>query len=48
VADGATTFVELGPGTVLAGLIKKIERSAAVLSIEDEAGLRMALSDLKL
>ena len=48
VADGATTFVELGPGTVLAGLIKKIDRSAAVLSIEDEAGLRMALSDLKL
>jgi [acyl-carrier-protein] S-malonyltransferase len=48
VADGATTFVELGPGTVLAGLIKKIERSAAVLSIEDEASLRMALSDLKL
>jgi [acyl-carrier-protein] S-malonyltransferase len=48
VADGATTFVELGPGAVLAGLIKKIERSATVLSIEDEAGLRMALSDLKL
>jgi [acyl-carrier-protein] S-malonyltransferase len=48
VADGATTFVELGPGTVLAGLIKKIERSATVFSIEDEAGLRMALSDLKL
>ncbi len=48
LADGATTFVELGPGTVLAGLIKKIERSATVLSIEDQAGLRMALSDLKL
>jgi [acyl-carrier-protein] S-malonyltransferase len=48
LADGATTFVELGPGTVLAGLIKKIERSATVFSIEDEAGLRMALSDLKL
>jgi [acyl-carrier-protein] S-malonyltransferase len=48
VADGATTFVELGPGTVLAGLIKKIERAATVLSIEDGAGLQMALSDLKL
>ena len=48
VADGATTFVELGPGTVLAGLIKKIERSATVLSVEDEPSLRMALADLKL
>jgi [acyl-carrier-protein] S-malonyltransferase len=48
VADGATTFVELGPGNVLAGLIKKIERSATVLSVEDEPSLRMALADLKL
>lgn len=47
MADGATTFLELGPGTVLAGLIKKIDRSAAVLGIEDEAGLKMALADLK-
>ena len=36
VADGATTFVELGPGTVLAGLIKKIDRGVTVMSIEDE------------
>ena len=39
VADGATTFVELGPGSVLAGLIKKIDRSVSVFSVEDEAGL---------
>jgi [acyl-carrier-protein] S-malonyltransferase len=44
VADGATTFVELGPGTVLAGLIKKIDRDVAVFSIEDEAGLEAALN----
>ena len=48
VADGATTFVELGPGTVLAGLIKKIDRSVQVMSIEDEAGLESALSQLNL
>jgi [acyl-carrier-protein] S-malonyltransferase len=34
LADGATAFVELGPGTVLAGLIRKIERSATVVSVE--------------
>jgi len=41
--DGATTFIELGPGSVLAGLIRKIDRGAAVASVEDEAGLEAAL-----
>jgi [acyl-carrier-protein] S-malonyltransferase len=43
IADGATTFVELGPGSVLAGLIKKIDRGVTVASVEDEAGLEAAL-----
>jgi len=43
IADGARTFVELGPGAVLAGLIKKIDRTVTVVSIEDEAGLEAAL-----
>jgi len=43
VADGATTFVELGPGSVLAGLIKKIDRGVQVMSIEDEPSLSAAL-----
>ena len=30
IAEGARTFVELGPGTVLAGLIRKIDRSVTV------------------
>jgi [acyl-carrier-protein] S-malonyltransferase len=41
IADGAQTFVELGPGTVLAGLIKKIDRSVRVMSVEDEQGLAL-------
>jgi [acyl-carrier-protein] S-malonyltransferase len=43
IADGATKFVELGPGSVLAGLIKKIDRGVSVASVEDEAGLEAAL-----
>jgi [acyl-carrier-protein] S-malonyltransferase len=39
IADGAKTFIELGPGNVLAGLVKKIDRSVAVASVEDPAGL---------
>jgi [acyl-carrier-protein] S-malonyltransferase len=39
IAEGARTFVELGPGSVLGGLVKKIDRSVAVFSVEDEAGL---------
>lgn len=33
VADGATTFIESGPGKVLQGLVKKIHREAEVASI---------------
>jgi [acyl-carrier-protein] S-malonyltransferase len=28
IADGATSFVEVGPGNVLQGLIKKINKDA--------------------
>jgi [acyl-carrier-protein] S-malonyltransferase len=34
IADGATDFVESGPGKVLQGLIRKIDRSANVASFE--------------
>jgi [acyl-carrier-protein] S-malonyltransferase len=43
IADGATTFVELGPGNVLAGLVKKIDRGVTVMSVEDPAGLEALL-----
>ena len=39
ITDGARTFVELGPGSVLAGLIRKIDRSVTVYSVEDAEGL---------
>ena len=34
VADGATDFVESGPGKVLQGLVKKIHREANVMAIQ--------------
>lgn len=33
IADGATEFIECGPGTVLQGLVKKISKDAAVFSL---------------
>ncbi len=36
---GARTYVEVGPGTVLAGLIRKIERHASVVGIDSPDGV---------
>ena len=33
ITDGANRFVELGPGTVLAGLVKRIDASVEVLNV---------------
>jgi [acyl-carrier-protein] S-malonyltransferase len=37
--EGVNTFVEVGPGRVLTGLMRQIERSVASLSVEDEKSL---------
>ena len=47
LAEGVTTFVELGPGSVLSGLIKKIDRSVVAISIEKGEDLEPALERLK-
>jgi [acyl-carrier-protein] S-malonyltransferase len=39
IEEGVNTFVEVGPGKVLAGLLRQIERSVATLNVEDEASL---------
>lgn len=43
---GHRTFVELGPGKVLAGLVAKIDKEATVYSVEDLASLEAAVAAL--
>jgi [acyl-carrier-protein] S-malonyltransferase len=43
-AAGVTTFVEVGPGKVLTGLIKRIDPDAEVIAADDPANLERILS----
>ena len=39
VADGVTTFIEVGPGSVLSGLAKKLAREARALNVAEPGDL---------
>jgi [acyl-carrier-protein] S-malonyltransferase len=43
IAMGANTFVEVGPGKVLTGLMRQIDRSQTALNVEDEASLQKVM-----
>ena len=46
-SEGVTTYVEVGPGTVLSGLVRKIQRDATVASFghpDDLAAVAGALA----
>jgi [acyl-carrier-protein] S-malonyltransferase len=40
LADGIERFVEIGPGRVLAGFMRKIARSAPVINVSTAEGLK--------
>jgi [acyl-carrier-protein] S-malonyltransferase len=40
LGDGVSTFVELGPGRVLAGLIKRIDRDVNIINIGDAEAVK--------
>lgn len=40
VAAGVTNFVEIGPGKVLAGLVKRINKETASFNVQDVAGVK--------
>jgi len=44
--EGTDTFVEVGPGKVLSGLIRRIVSDARVLNVEDRASLEATLTAL--
>jgi [acyl-carrier-protein] S-malonyltransferase len=46
IERGIQTFVEVGPGKVLCGLMRQIDRSRTCLNVEDEASLQKAQNAL--
>jgi len=42
INQGVQTFIEIGPGKVLSGLVRQIDRNVRCVKIEDESSLRAA------
>jgi [acyl-carrier-protein] S-malonyltransferase len=46
IESGAEIFVEIGPGKVLCGLMRQIDRSKTCLNVADDASLARALEQI--
>lgn len=46
IAQGVTRFIEVGPGKVLSGLMRQIDRSQSTLNVEDSASLEKTIDAL--
>ena len=47
IADGVDTLIEIGPGKTLSGFVKKIDRTAKVMNVEDMKSLEKTISILQ-
>lgn len=48
IAQGTTAFIEVGPGKVLGGLMRQIDRTQTYFNVEDEASLEKALQGVSI
>lgn len=47
IDSGVDTFIEVGPGKALRGFVKKINKSANLLNVEDMQSLDNTINKLK-
>jgi len=44
ISKGVHTFLEVGPGKVLSGLMRQIDRSKTALNVEDDTSLQKTIN----
>jgi len=47
-SDGFDTFIEIGPGKVLSGLVRRIAKDAKVLNVEDQKSMSATLDAMEM